>query len=314
MMADLRTTPPTATVIQAVFKEVLTQAARHNGDSVTYTSEEVKSMLGVSGDRHFALPLPPKINRQKFILIAMGANALDPAFLDPNSDLAKLWGRLVGRLGENVEVDRDMEIRLIDEAELPGKWRSLSAGSALAMLLIEGLREGINLDSRAIGYLLICLFTLTKSGNLTDNYVDKRLTMINRDFPALNLKGLVTRETIMEFNQLFPTMKVTEDDIYQILFAFNNVFKDASLGPLQWIIEQARASNMTAAAAIASMMADIKQNTFKGEREEKIFEYSQSAIKNALYEIRENHLALGKPVNSLGFLEAHYRTLLREKL
>nr|CAH7753326.1 unnamed protein product [Callosobruchus chinensis] len=36
----------------------------------------------------------------------MGANALDPVFLDPNSDLAKLWGRLVGRLGENLEVDR----------------------------------------------------------------------------------------------------------------------------------------------------------------------------------------------------------------
>lgn len=250
-----------ATELTHCYRYLANQSRTNAAFTRLVTREELMESLHVTNDRYFDWNLPDQISYQKAEWIKMGGNAIPVDFLA--DDTARfMFTALSEPDGERVIIPNDIVLDIIGDVPRVATWDRLEDEQVLALLHVAGIRDRVTTDTNIVSCLMLSILHLTKSSNVTENFITRRVEQLLQIFSGLNLEGVLTREAVIKYGQRFPCRNINADKVYEILVAYNSYFKSKNINPIVWIIEQSAASNVSSALAVANMVVKNAQAPF----------------------------------------------------
>lgn len=253
VMTILRRHPPSRNRIQAYFNYMIVNLRQEQNAAYSMTEGECRQRLHVENDHFFDIPLAPEVHPQKFRALEMGANCASIDLLV--DDNTKEIFRSMREINDvPVIIAQDLEINIVPENEVSNVWARLDEDNVTQFYHILGEIEVEDIFVRMTAYLIVSLLNITKSGNVTERYLDRRIDQLATEFQAANLNLHINSEIITAYAKMFPTTNLTADYVYKVLSTYYTIFKGVDAGPVTWMIEQSAASNVSAALAVAEMI------------------------------------------------------------
>lgn len=245
--------PPSRNRIQAYFNHMLANLRQEQHAAYSISAAECRHRLKVVDDHLFDIPLADEVHSQKLRALELGANrALIDFLLDDNVKDIFRGMRIID--DNSVDVPAHQEINVVPDEQIANIWSALTEEDVTQFYHIMGEIEAEDVFVKMTAYLITSLFNLTKSGNVTERYLDRRIDQLATEFQAQNLNLHINSEIISAYAKMFPTTNLTADYVYKVLSTYYTIFKDIDAGPVTWMIEQSAASNVSAALAVAEMI------------------------------------------------------------
>lgn len=256
--------PPSAADFRVMYTAIINKAREDSNNRQVYTRQQMAELLEVVGDDTFQLELPQALIQQKFHFVMMRGNAI-PSNLLQSVQTQELWAQLADRVhGENfVEIPNDVTLDIVDEDVRIAAWKNWPTESKLAAIdaiatarLVDVLRQGVC-------YSLVATISMAKSGNVTDQFLTRRLASLAPSIPGVEITDLLQTDLISAFASHFPTNQLSPDELFSIVSAQYTIFKQLDIGPLCWILEQSAAANITTAMQVAEMVVKYPKAPFE---------------------------------------------------
>lgn len=244
--------PPKRNRIQAYYTYMLNNL-RQEQHAAYITADECRARLRVVDDQHFNIQLPAEVHPHKLRAIEIGANRAITDFL-VEDDIKRIFQGMSNIDNNAVIIPALAEVTVIQEDQIANVWSALGVDDITQYFHIMGDIELEDVFVRMTAYLITSLLNLTKSGNVTERYLDRRIDQLATEFQAQNLNLHINSEIISAYAKMFPITNLTADYVYKVLSTYYTIFKEIDVGPVTWMIEQSAATNVSAALAIAEMI------------------------------------------------------------
>lgn len=252
VMAIISRRPPSAADFRAVYNHVLHRMREISHDRTTFTRAQMVQVLDVQGDATFTLDLPDHLIKQKFEFIMLRGNGIPDDILAIDATRL-IWRALQNRDNPNalVQIPDDVIVDPKDPAEREIAWRAWPRESKLAFFDVLANVRSNEVLRHGVMYALLSTLALTKSGNVTEQFITRRMTTLGPYIPGVDISNMLQPEMIQAFISHFPISNLSTDEVYGIIESHYTIFKQLRLEPLSWIIEQCAAANVTTAIQVA---------------------------------------------------------------
>lgn len=229
VMTILRRHPPPRNRIQAYFNYMIVNLRQEQNAAYSMTAGECRQRLHVENDQLFDIPLAPEIHPQKFRALEMGANcaAID---LLADDNTREIFRNMREINDVSIMIAQDLEINIVPENEVSNVWARLDEDHVTQFYHILGEIEVEDIFVRMTAYLIVSLLNLTKSGNVTERYLDRRIDQLATEFQTANLNLHINSEIITAYAKMFPTTNLTADYVYKVLSTYYTIFKGIDAG------------------------------------------------------------------------------------
>lgn len=134
-------------------------------------------------------------------------------------------------------------------------WGELLEETRMGLYEIHGRSVSQQGQQALIGANLLEIFSIIKGENLTEQWLEKRMTRYLNKWPGLRISDIVTVDNVALYSTLYPRDNLTPADIYNMLNYLNTFFSACALEPMKWVIAQSFFMNVTSLNALATMLS-----------------------------------------------------------
>lgn len=132
------------------------------------------------------------------------------------------------------------------------QWVQLSDDLRLAMYESFGATDKEELRRTLVSAGLVYCITMIKGPNFTDAWLNRFLGRFDGKLQHYSLTQNLSRELIKYYQDLYPRTTLDTDQLYAVLSGVYNILREEDTAPIQWIIEQSSAQNISSAQALAT--------------------------------------------------------------
>lgn len=131
-------------------------------------------------------------------------------------------------------------------------WTDLTPELRLAMYESCGATDKEDHRRYLICSGLVYCITMIKGPNFTDAWLNRFVGRFDARLQHYNLVQNVSRDVVQCYQDLYPRTNLDTDQLYSVLSGVYNILRDEDTAPIQWIIEQSSAQNISSAQALAT--------------------------------------------------------------
>nr|AWA82256.1 hypothetical protein [Mogami virus] len=186
---------------------------------------------------------------------------------NPGSPLLK---EFISRVALHPDPDTTIEIpaellEALDTAEiwtsqdpdvLLREWKGMTIEQIAVFYHHEAMNSG--LASRWIAIALFVSSATISKNAFSDNWVTSRVERLEREIPGVQDNSVITAALLTTYSQLYPKERQAPHLIYNAIAYNYTVAATSGLSSIKWILEQARASNVSALTGLAETMTTHK--------------------------------------------------------
>lgn len=207
------------------------------------------------------LPGVPQVSRVFLEFVINGGHLISNAFLnhaniaelEPQASSRAIWGRLKVFAAEDPDIP-DIDLDIIEDVQ--------GVYVALDFPMMMGLYEAIVYSDttptqrRILGAAVVFVTAACKGPNETENYIARRITMLETEFPGVDVSTIFTLENVRAFCDMYVGQDVEVNTLYRSLMPLYSAFGGTKLRCLTWQIEQAIGTNCASIVAFAEAVIE----------------------------------------------------------
>lgn len=106
----------------------------------------------------------------------------------------------------------------------------------------------------SLASVFVSITALAKGSNVTQQWLERRLTTLKNQAPNIDIDDLVTVEAVREYAIMYQRERIDLDRLFTIFTLAATSFTEQEYPLFTWILEQASASNVTPAMAICEVI------------------------------------------------------------
>lgn len=156
-------------------------------------------------------------------------------------------------------IPANFQLDMLTEDDWEENWKQMTLKTKLRYFELVAVLNYKAWVQRANTYHIITLIAVAKAGNVTDQWLLKRIDQYQR-LGQLDIEpGMMTADAVTDvFKNFIAVVGVTPELVYNLLCALYSRANEVDISPLKWTIEQATGPNTASLSVIATTIKGVR--------------------------------------------------------